>query len=252
MSDEASVNSPDVSGMPRPSFGSAALGAATFLSRGLCWGLVAGAAIGGVGGRLAMLVLRLTSDDSVRGVKSDDGFVIGRFSSETIFLVVLAALLGAIGGLVYLLVREWLPGNWRAVAFGVLCATVMGSSIISSDGTDFTALSPLSLAVAMFVLIPAAYGVVASLLVERSIRLQRARHGVWRWLAILPLGLLLFSGPFALAGVVVFAAVLYANRSGRLAELWRSVAVTWVGRGALSIVFLGSGAALVQDVVDVL
>jgi hypothetical protein len=74
----------------------------------------------------------------------------------------------------------------------------------------------------------------------------------WRWLAILPLGLLLFSGPFALVGVVGFAAVLYANRSGRLAELWRSVAVTWVGRGAVSIVFLASGAALVRDVGDVL
>ena len=180
MPDEASVNSLDASAMPRPSFGSSALSAATFLSRGLCWGLVAGAAIGGVGGRLAMLVLRLTSDDSVRGAESDDGFVIGRFSSETIFLVVLAALLGAIGGLVYLLVREWLPRNWRAVAFGVLCATVVGSSIISPDGVDFTVLSPLWLAVVMFVLIPAAYGVAASVLVERSLRLQRARHGAWR------------------------------------------------------------------------
>jgi hypothetical protein len=199
-----------------------------------------------------MLVLRLTSDDSVRGVESDDGFVIGRFSSETIFLVAFAALLGAIGGLVYLLLRGWLPRNWRAVAFGVLCATVVGSSIISPDGVDFTVLSPLWLAVAMFVLIPAAYGVVASLLVERSLRLRRARYGVWRWLAILPLGLLLFSGPFALVGVVVFAAVLYANRSGRLAQLWRSVAVTWVGRGAVSIVFLASGTALVQDVGEIL
>jgi hypothetical protein len=199
-----------------------------------------------------MLVLRLTSDDSVRGVKSDDGFVIGRFSSETTFLVVLAALLGAIGGLVYLLVREWLPRNWRAVAFGLLCATVIGSSIISPDGVDFTALSPRWLAVAMFVLIPAAYGVVASVLVERALRVQRTRRDASRWLAILPLGLLLLSGPFALAGVVVFAAVLYANRSGRFAELWRSVGVTWVGRGAVSIVFLASGAALVQDVGEIL
>jgi hypothetical protein len=228
------------------------LGAATYLSRGLCWGLVAGAAVGGVGGRLAMLVLRLTSADSVRGVKSDDGFVIGRFSTETFFLVVIAAMLGAIGGLVYLLVREWVPSHWRAVAFGALCATVMGSVIISPDGTDFTELSPLSLAVAMFVLIPAAYGVVASMLVERSLRRQRPRHGVWRWLAILPLGLLLFSGAFALILVVVFAIVLLANRSGRLAELWRSAGVTWVGRAALSIVFLASGSALLQDAAEIL
>jgi hypothetical protein len=60
------------------------------------------------------------------------------------------------------------------------------------------------------------------------------------------------AGPFALAGLVVFGAALYANRSGRAAELWRSVPVTWLGRVAVAAVFLLSGAALVQDVVDVL
>jgi hypothetical protein len=128
MPEEVSVNAPDESVMTleSSSLGSSAFGAATFLSRGLRWGLVTGAVIGGLGGRLAMLVLRLTSDGSLHGVKTNDGFVIGRFSRETLFLVVFAAQLGAVGGLVYLLIREWLPRNWRAAAFGVLCATVVG------------------------------------------------------------------------------------------------------------------------------
>jgi hypothetical protein len=254
MPEEVSVNAPDESVMTleSSSLGSSAFGAATFLSRGLRWGLVTGAVIGGLGGRLAMLVLRLTSDGSLHGVKTNDGFVIGRFSRETLFLVVFAAQLGAVGGLVYLLIREWLPRNWRAAAFGVLCATMVGAAIISPDGADFTLLSPLWLAIAMFVLIPAAYGAVVSVLVERSIRLGHVRQGGWRWLALLPLGLLIVFPLFALVGIVVFAVAIYANRSGRAAELWRSGPVTWLGRLAVAMGFLLSGVTLVRDVSEVL
>jgi hypothetical protein len=248
MPDDASMRSADASG-PRAS---SALGAATFLSRGFSWGLVAGAAIGGVCGRLAMLLLRLTSDGSLRGVKTDDDFVIGRFSTETIFLVVLAALLGAVGGLLYLLVREWIPRNWRAAVFGALCATTVGSAVISPGGVDFTALSPMWLAVAMFVLIPAAYGVAESVLVERSIRLGHVPEGRRRWLVMLPFGVLLIAPPIALVSAVVFFAVRYANRSGRMAQIWRSNTTIWVGRSAVTVLFLASTNALVRDVSEVL
>ena len=40
-------------------------------------GAISGALIGGVGGRIAMLVLRLTSSDLLRGAITDDGFEIG-------------------------------------------------------------------------------------------------------------------------------------------------------------------------------
>ena len=40
-------------------------------------GAISGAVIGGLGGRLVMRILLLTSDDTVRGVTSDDGFEIG-------------------------------------------------------------------------------------------------------------------------------------------------------------------------------
>ena len=53
---------------------------------GTAAGAIAGLLIGGIGGRLAMLLLRLTSDEIVLGLTSDDGFEIGvvtatRFSS---------------------------------------------------------------------------------------------------------------------------------------------------------------------------
>jgi len=57
------------------------------LGAGVSAGFVAGVLIGGVGGRLAMLALRLTSDPSLHGVLTDDGFTIGRVSLETLFLL---------------------------------------------------------------------------------------------------------------------------------------------------------------------
>jgi hypothetical protein len=57
------------------------------LGAGVSAGFLAGVLIGGVGGRLAMLALRLTSDPSLHGVSTDDGFTIGRLSLQTLFLL---------------------------------------------------------------------------------------------------------------------------------------------------------------------
>ena len=57
------------------------------LASGVTGGFVCGLLIGGVGGRLAMFVLRLTSDPSLRGARTDDDFIIGVFTSQTLFLL---------------------------------------------------------------------------------------------------------------------------------------------------------------------
>lgn len=62
---------------------------------GIYGGLVCGALVGGIGGRLAMLFLRVTSDPAVRGVETDDGFVIGEVSFDTGSLVFFSAGMGA-------------------------------------------------------------------------------------------------------------------------------------------------------------
>ena len=79
------------------------------LGAGVSAGFLAGVLIGGVGGRLAMLALRLTSDPSLNGVSTDDGFTIGRVSLQTLFLLGVTAGLGMAGGLFYLVVRRWIP-----------------------------------------------------------------------------------------------------------------------------------------------
>jgi hypothetical protein len=64
------------------------------LGAGVSAGFFAGVLIGEVGGRLAMLALRLTSDPSLHGVSTDDGFTIGRVSLQTLFLLGVTAGLG--------------------------------------------------------------------------------------------------------------------------------------------------------------
>jgi hypothetical protein len=50
---------------------------------GAAAGAIAGLVVGGIGGRLAMLLLRLTSPDVAIGLVSDDGFEIGVVTTST-------------------------------------------------------------------------------------------------------------------------------------------------------------------------
>src|SRR5215207_3049553 len=215
-----------------------------FVGRGMLAGLVCGALIGGVGGRLAMLLLRLTSDDFVRGLDTDDGFTIGAVTEATFFLIFVTALLGALGGLLYLVVRGWLPPRWRPPVFGLLGATVGGALVIAPDGVDFTLLEPRWLAVALFVALPAVYGVALSLLAERLLRPDGGPGGRWRWLAVLPFVLTLATGPIGAAVLLPIGLLIGVNRSGTLVRLWRSASVVWLGRGAVAAALGIGGVAL--------
>lgn len=85
------------------------------LSAAVSFGAIVGAVVGGIGGRVAMRLLFLTSPDSVKGIRSDDGFEIGKFDLvDTLNLIALGALVGVLGGLIYLAIRRWLPRDRRS------------------------------------------------------------------------------------------------------------------------------------------
>ena len=217
-------------------------------------GLLAGVGIGGIGGRLAMFVLRLTSDPSLRGLKTDDDFTIGVFSGETAFLMFATAFLGVLGGLVYLVVRSWLPVGGRPWLYGGLTAIVGGALVIRPNGIDFTLLEPLSLAVAMFIALPAAYGVVTSLLTERFLAAgsRFERWGVWLGgiPALVPLAAL---GPVGLALLILIAAVVLLGRAApQIGSVWTTPTITWIGRTTLVAIAALWSAELVRDTVEVL
>jgi hypothetical protein len=232
----------DLSGTARPVAAAAVAGALT------------GAVIGGIGGRLAMFVLRLTSDPALRGLKTDDDFTIGIFSGATLFLVIVTTVLGIIGGLVYLVVRGWLPERGRPWLFGGLTGIVGGATVIRPGGIDFTLLEPLGLAVAMFITLPAVYGVAVSLLAERFLADESAFGRSKAWIAglvlLLPLG---FFGVVGLAVLaLILAAVLLGRAAPEIASVWTSPAFAWIGRIGLGAIAIVWGAELVRDVAEIL
>lgn len=222
------------------------------LSAGLWAGLIAGALIGGAGGRLAMYALRLTSDPRVIGMTSDDGFTIGEFTADTGFLFLLGAAAGALGGVFYLLVRGWLPGKYRPFAYGLFGAAVGGSFVVHPDGIDFVVLSPRWLAIAMFVALPGLYGAATSLLAERFLVKPEAgrRYG---WVAaFLPLLALAVMGPIGVLLLVIVTAGWAINKRLPLVDWWRSRPITWFGRFALLAIFVFALVTLVADSVEIL
>jgi hypothetical protein len=148
--------------------------------RGVTWwvlvgagaGALAGVAVGGVGGRLAMLLLRLTSPDLVVGMTSDDGFEIGVVSTRTLDLLLATAGLGALNGVLYATLRGALPARLRLPLWTVFAGALGGAAIVHEDGVDFTFLEPAALAIALFVALPGAAAAVVVVLVERWSRVE--------------------------------------------------------------------------------
>jgi hypothetical protein len=220
-------------------------------------GGIAGLIIGGVGGRLAMLLLRVTSPETVRGLESDDGFVIGRITLfGTVSLLAFGTAIGIIGAFGYRAVAPSLIGpSWLQRLTAALGAgAVVGAILVHADGIDFTLLEPTWLAIALFVAIPVAFGAVIGPALDRCSRQDAwVNRGKWRrWL--LPLAFVAFL-PILLPFLVIIAAALvlwalldqfpavHALRSSPVAlNLLRAA---WLGIAILGL------WALTNDVVEI-
>jgi hypothetical protein len=221
-------------------------------------GIGLGVLVGGVGGRLAMFVLRLTSNDRVRGVISDDGFEIGTFTrSGTYGLLVVGAGAGLIGAATYLLVRPWLigPAWFRVVTCAAGSGAVVGSMLVHADGVDFTLLGPRWFAVLLFVLVPAIFGALVVPAVgwvedPRSV-VGRGRRRRW----MVPLAMVLVVPPTAvlLAFIAMPVTVISAVAASRpVRRLGSTMAAGLVVRAAwLAIAVLGL-VVLVADTRQIL
>jgi hypothetical protein len=155
----------------RPTLGADARAVGRTVLTGAAAGAIAGIVVGGLGGRLVMLILRLTSDPVAIGVTSDDGFEIGRFTlGGTIGLVGGLGVLGAANGALYAVLRGSIPARLRIPLWSLFAAAVGGSQFVHADGVDFTLLDPLWFAVLAFVALPGVAALVVVLLVERWLR----------------------------------------------------------------------------------
>ncbi len=216
-------------------------------------GIPVGVLVVGIGSRVAMFALRVTSPDRVNGVESDDGFTIGEFTlGGTYNLLAIGAAVGIIGAGAYLLVAPWLIGpSWfRRLTTGIAAGVVGGSMLVHADGIDFTLLKPTWFAIALFVALPALFGVVLPMSVDAV-----GRAGSWtargrrRWLlVVLSIGFFPFTViilPFAAAAVVV---CVFAH-DARLVQRIRQVAVTSVLVRAVWLLIAVAGlVALIGDI----
>jgi len=134
---------------------------------GLGAGGIAGFAVGGIGGRLAMLLLRLTSPPDAIGVISDDGFEIGVVSSSSITFAFQMTMIGGINGVLYAGVRTVLPGRLRLPLWTAFGAMLGGANVVHEDGVDFTVLEPALLAIVLFALLPGVASALVVVLAER-------------------------------------------------------------------------------------
>jgi hypothetical protein len=213
------------------------------LSATIIIGIATGAVIGGLGGRLAMRILLLTSDDAVKGLTSDDGFEIGRFTlGDTAGLVVVTSVIGVIAALLFLVAWPFVSrfGRTTVPMMAALYGVVGGALMVHTDGVDFTALEPATLAIALFVAICAGFGAAVAHLVGRAAAVDGWPQARRWWLLGPPLLLLLF--PPLLVVAVVATATNHADAvaspdDGR----WRAVRI-----GALLVML----ALLVVGAVD--
>lgn len=223
------------------------------LSIGLLSGFACGTIIGGLGGRLAMFVLRLTSSPRLHGLETDDGFIIGRFSGDTLFLVGTGAVLGILTGVLYLLIRGWLPERHRPLYYGAFGAVLGGSMFIRPGGIDFTEIDPLLLAVVLFIVLPGLHGMAVSALIERSLSRSGTRR-LWLSLVFVLLGLIPLAvlGPFGLGLVLLMVVGWLVNRQLPLARAWTSTPAIWIGRAVVTASGVFATVIVIKDVAEVL
>jgi hypothetical protein len=211
-------------------------------------GAIVGMVIGGVGGRLVMLVIRHGSDDAVQGVLTDDGFRIGEFTTATMFLVSVAAGIGGVAGGLYLLLRDALPRRGRAALWAAGVGLLSGADILKPDSFDFTALEPKAFIVASFVLLPVVGALTIALAIERLLAVEPwSRRTLTAVLALGSIPLVPALPVLAIAGAVVLA----ARRMPGLRRLLRRPAKVLVPV-ALSVLAVGAGIQVWLDATEIL
>jgi hypothetical protein len=202
-------------------------------------GIAAGALVGGIGSRVVMRVLAITSAPEASGILTENGNRVGEITlGGTIGLTTAGVAIGMLGALVWLVVRRWIPwrGWRRGLLFGSVLLCLGGAFLIDPKNTDFAHLRPASLAVAMFAALFPLFGLLFVALAERWVRAYphlRLRPG-----PIVAYGIPLFFLALAfpvLIGLAVFGGLGWAveKQPDRLSRAWKGRKVQVLGYAVL-------------------
>jgi hypothetical protein len=218
-------------------------------------GMIAGAIVGGVGGRIAMRVTGFVAGPSVAGVTTTNGNRVGEITlGGTIGVLLVGVALGVLGGLVYAVVEPWLRRlrPWHGVVFGVFLLVAAGISVLDPVNSDFSRFGSAPLNVAMFGALFLLFGILIAWVFDRlpAIAAQsatRVRFVVGLgWLALLLAAavLLLSASGFGTTADALPTFVTVGSLSVAALAFWRRV--TALGYAALGVLLLTGAVRLVS------
>ncbi len=132
-------------------------------------GALSGLVAAGIGSRMVMRLIALV-DSSSDGTFTDAKATVGEVTAEgTIGLLVLGTVAGAMGGLLYLGLRRWLPvpPAWNGIGYGVFTLLTVGNVLLDPGNVDFRIFEPVLLVVALFSLLFFINGLLLAGLMDR-------------------------------------------------------------------------------------
>jgi hypothetical protein len=126
---------------------------------------IAGALVGGLGGRLVMRLAALAAPE-VRGTLTENGNVVGDITLQgTIAVIIFAALSSTLFGAgAFVVARPWLPRRTvpRGLVFGAFLLALTGTAVVDAANADFVLLGDRLLNVTMFSALFMVFGLAAS------------------------------------------------------------------------------------------
>ncbi|HEX2698630.1 MAG TPA: hypothetical protein VHM89_00295 [Acidimicrobiales bacterium] len=254
----ADVGLPPVEGPPgRSSPGLVARRYLWYLTLAVVSGLGSGVLVAGAGGRLAMRLLAATAGESAQGRLTEADEVVGRISAggTITFVVFVALFFGTASGVVYLVIRRWLPrGRLGGLTYGAVLLVAAATRLdpLRADNPDFDLVGPGWLAVVVFGALVVVHGMLVAAVAGRYSqalpspsrdRRSLARHA--------PLGLLLPAAPVVVLLAVAGALAVALSRLEPLVAFLRSSRFVAGGRVALGIAGLVALPGSVSALIDI-
>jgi hypothetical protein len=229
-----------------------------YLAVAVASGVGAGLLAAGAGGRLVMRLLAVTAGPTAQGRVTEAEEIVGRISVDgTLGFVVFTGLfVGLVTGVLYLLVRRWLPaGRTGGLAYGALLLVVAGTRLdpLRPGNPDFDLVGPGWVSVAAFATLVVFHGVLVAALAARVSRaVPLLGTGPRAIVAHAPLLLLAPLGSAVLLLAIAGVMVALASQIPAVVAAWRDRRLVTVGRVALAVVAVVALPGFASAVVDLL
>jgi hypothetical protein len=220
-------------------------------------GVAAGVLVVGAGGRLIMRLLAVTAGDAAQGKVTEAEAIVGRITTGGTlnFIVVDAVIFSLPTGVLYVLVRRWLPGGrLGGLAYGALLFVVGATRAepLRADNPDFDIVGPGWVAATAFGTLVLLHGMLVVALAARYSAALPVVSNRSSLLAYTPLLVLLpvfpVYGVFAIVGGLVVA---LRRRLRSAAAIVRSRKAFIGGRLILAAISLAALPGCISAVTDI-